>query len=215
MRGGGGRLDRLRDLVGERMTDPVSCCSPRPDWSHLEPEQAECESDITTDGADKLCYGDSYSRDLSNDIEPTSLTSSDCYVRPNSTCSGWGMYYANLFSALTRGALDANETLIFITAPKWGANVSGAVNVSWALSGRTVPTRLHVLLDSTRVATVDQPGAFDGWVLVDLANASVSHHTLAVQAEGVSTRFPLSLEELDQVAAPPAPSMASVQVVRR
>ena len=36
------------------MTDPVSCCSPRPDGSHLEPEQAECESDITTDGADTV-----------------------------------------------------------------------------------------------------------------------------------------------------------------
>ena len=170
---------------------------------------------VTTDGADKMCFGDSYSRDLSNDIEPTSLTSSDCYVRPNSTCSGWGMYYANLFSALTHGALDANETLIFITAPKWGANVSGAVNVSWALSGRALPTRLHVLLDSARVATLEQPGAFDGWVLVDVENASVGHRTLAVQAEGVSTRFPLSLEELDPVEASPAPSMASVQVVRR
>ena len=43
------------------------------------------------------------------------------------TTHGASMYYANLFSALTHGALDANETLIFITAPKWGANVSGAV----------------------------------------------------------------------------------------
>ena len=72
-----------------------------------------------------------------------------------------------------------------------------------------------MLLDSARVATLEQPGAFDGWVLVDVENASVGHRTLAVQAEGVSTRFPLSLEELDPVEASPAPSMASVQVVRR
>jgi hypothetical protein len=75
-------------------------------------------------GTDKMCFGDSYSRDLSNDIEPTSLESSDCYVRPNSTCLGWGMFGVNLLRALLHGGLAQNETLLFITSPKWMANVA-------------------------------------------------------------------------------------------
>ena len=94
-------------------------------------------------GVDKQCFGDSYSRELSNDVEPTSLASTDCYIRPNATCVGWGMYYLNLLHAMlntsgpqqARGAQDAT-TLLFITSPTWMANVSTAakLNVSWAIA---------------------------------------------------------------------------------
>lgn len=126
-------------------------------------------------GADKECYGDSYSRDLSNDIEPTSLSSTDCYMRPNSTCLGWGMYYANLFSALLRGGLERNETLAFITSPKWGANVSvnetPLLNISWAITGALLPRMLRFTLDNKLLAT-HTPASHEGSVLVDLRAAS-------------------------------------------
>lgn len=166
-------------------------------------------------GPDAECYGDSYSRELSNDIEPTSLDSSDCYARPNATCLGWGMYYANLFSALLRGGLAANESFVFITSPTWGGNVSRHLNVSWAVTGNNLPSGLRFSLDSVPVAHVDKPTTFAGSTLIDLSAYNVNattHQMLRLEGEGIATRFALSMLEMDEGFATPRPSQASCRV---
>jgi hypothetical protein len=97
------------------------------------------------------------------------LHSTDCYVRPNATCIGWGMYYTNLLQALLSGAAsDANQTLLFVTSPTWMANVSAnqPLNVSWALGRQqrgALPAtmRLRFRIGEQQLATV-VPNAREG-----------------------------------------------------
>ena len=109
------------------------------------------------------------------------MHSTDCYVRPNATCIGWGMYYTNLLQALLSGAAsDANQTLLFVTSPTWMANVSASqpLNVSWALGRQqrgALPAtmRLRFRIGEQQLATV-VPNARQGSTVLDL---SALHHT--------------------------------------
>jgi|EP01047_Picozoa_sp_COSAG01_P050788 hypothetical protein len=169
-------------------------------------------------GEDKECFGDSYSRELSNDLEPTSLASTDCYVRPNSTCIGWGMYYVNLLQAILLGASETNETLLFFTSPAWMANVSlqRPLHVSWAIghSGSGLPEALDFDIDGHLMATI-APQTHEGSVVLNLSSLAARSDGRAVLGvaavgTGVASRFPLSLTQLDSAAGVPAPPRATL-----
>ena len=86
------------------------------------------------------------------------------------------MYYTNLLQALLSGAaLDADQTLLFVTSPTWMANVSAnqPLNVSWALGRQqrgVLPAtmRLRFRIGEQHLATV-VPNAREGSTVLDLS----------------------------------------------
>jgi hypothetical protein len=147
-------------------------------------------------GPDRDIYVDTYSVELSDDLEPVSLTSPG--YRGDE--GGWGYYYLNLTRALMdicRG--DAPEdTLLALATPEPGAAVEGAVlELEWMWAGKR-PEGFTVLLDGQPVAEDVTENAYS----LSLAGIEPGTHTLAVAAEGATTRYPLSVTQLDEPGQP-------------
>ena len=145
-------------------------------------------------------YVDSYSVELSDDLEPVSMTAPG-YRGDN---GGWGFYYLNL----TRALLDLyrghapGDTILAVAGPFRGATVTDdKLPVEWAVTG-VPPEGYRVLLDDRPVAehidgtahTVDLTGVVDG------------PHVLSVEAEGTTTRYPLSFTKMDVPLDQPVPT---------
>ena len=168
-------------------------------------------------------YTDSYSPDLSNDLEPTSPFAC-AYARPgNVRCGGgWGYSGLNAVAMLRAAMVDAsavvNSSALLVLAPAVGdrANYSapGFITVSWlavrfergaplALANVSLPVALEI--DGQVVATLPAPPGAPG-----VASAQVSTRGLdarfphiltlrALPAPGGAhtTRWPLSFDYLD------------------
>lgn len=83
-------------------------------------------------------FVDSYSSELTNDMEPTDLAACG-YKRPNITCGGYGYRQLNLLRLATAvlkegpGAALGASTVLLPTSPPTGAVLQGhaEVNVTW------------------------------------------------------------------------------------
>ncbi|HZO87662.1 MAG TPA: hypothetical protein VFB38_04925 [Chthonomonadaceae bacterium] len=161
-------------------------------------------------GPRKDQYVDCYNVELSNDIEPTSLTA--CAYRG---CGGWGYTYLNLTRAAIRlyHGQAPETTLLALASPQPGAAVSGpTLRVEWAALG--APARGFTLrLDGKDVAR-NVPGSA---YTLDIRRLAAGRHRLTLLAEGVVTRFPLSaIREAEPLAVPiPASVQVEFQVARR
>ncbi len=143
-------------------------------------------------GPNRDIYADSYSVELSDDIEPVSLRAPG--YRGD---GGWGYYYLNLTQALMavyRG--DTDSTLLAVSSPLAGAKVAGEMlQVAWTTlkNAPGAPQRFTVLVDGQAVLT----GVEAHEAQVSLAGLQPGAHTLTIIAEGATTRYPLSSTELD------------------
>lgn len=178
-------------------------------------------------GPDKNRFVDSYSPNLSNDLEPTS-PGACAYARPNRTCGGYGWQPANLFRALldqyrsvTWAASAAgppfNSTLVLIKQPEDGAilgvNGVGAttLSVSWStyFDGKTPPAYYIVAVERKTFANTTQTS-----VDVDVSALAAGQHAVTVTAmgAGVASYYPLSPDRGDTVPseAPVNPSASAV-----
>jgi hypothetical protein len=126
-------------------------------------------------------YVDSYSPELSNDIEPTSLTTPAYRGK-----GGWGYLYLNL----TQAAIflyhhpTQQQGLLALAPPK---KEQGALVFRWAYLGYA-PTTFTVMLDGKPVATHLHGDAYRP----ALESLSPGKHRIEVQAENVYTLFPIS-----------------------
>jgi hypothetical protein len=149
-------------------------------------------------GPDHATYLDAYSVELSDDLEPISLTASG--YRGD---GGWGFTYMNLTRALIdiyRG-VAGDTTLLAIGSPLAGKIVSGdALSVSWSVIGAPVP--------STTVAVDGVPIAVETAetrVTIPISGLAPGDHRLTVVANGATTRYRLSSEAFDDPLPEPVP----------
>jgi hypothetical protein len=152
-------------------------------------------------------YADSYSVELSDDIEPVSLTAPGY----RGDRGGWGFLYHNLTRALIdlyRGQ-DGGSTLLAVSSPLDGAAVQGeTLAVRWTWLGPD-PTGFDLRLDGRLVLENAQGGGAD----LSLAGLAAGPHTLEVNARGVQTRYPLSKDHPDEPLSAPLPPRVSMTVI--
>ena len=181
-------------------------------------------------GEKKDIYVDSYSVELSDDLEPVSLTA-HAYRGEG----GWGYYYYNLTHALidlfhhgtarlrtslTHGTArlrtslrqePPEDTILAVHPPGRGQVVTDShLDIEWAAIGKE-PDSYTVLLDDTVVAERLSETAHR----LDLRQAPNGKHTVGVVAEGTQTRFLLSCVEEDVRLADPVPVKVEIPFVLR
>lgn len=140
----------------------------------------------------KDIYVDSYSVELSDDIEPVSLTA----MGYRGDAGGWGFYYLNLTQALINlYRQDLEEcTIMGVSSPLRNFIASGEkLHVTWSIAGKK-PESYSVLIDNSLVAENIKDTAFS----VPLDNLYSGTHILTVAAKGAVTLYPLSWTEMDQ-----------------
>lgn len=137
-------------------------------------------------------YGDSYSVELSDDIEPVSLTAAGY----RGDRGGWGFRYANLTAALVDlyKQEPREDSLLAVFAPVAGQEVSGSmVEVAWEAVGKT-PVSFTILLDGAPVAEGIQGSAYT----LDVSGIAPGKHTVTVVAEGAVTHYKLAFDRMDE-----------------
>ena len=141
---------------------------------------------------DNALYGDSYSVELSDDIEPVSLTA-DGY---RGDTGGWGLYYVNLSQALVavyKQGDQPEDTILAVCPPNHGQVVSGdSIEIRWELAGKQ-PQSYTILLDGRAVAEDIQGVSYT----LDLSQVGAGEHVLTVEAEGAVTRYLLQRDRMD------------------
>jgi hypothetical protein len=154
-------------------------------------------------GENKDRYVDSYSVELSDDIEPVSLSSPGYRSDPG----GWGFLYTNLTQAILamyRGEYP-DDTLLAIEEPPGEERVPGGpITVRWTTLGRA-PEKVQVLVDDQVVAEVQ--GVQEATLPVGMA---AGPHIVEVRAVERTTHFRLALDRLETPLAEPVPSAARV-----
>ena len=142
-------------------------------------------------GPDKDIYGDTYNVELSDDLEPVSISAPGY----RGDAGGWGFYYLNLTKALMDLYRNPNKecTLLVVTNPLRGATITGeTVDVAWSIFGKA-PQHYTVLLDG-RVALDEFTGHH---TTISLDQAADGPHTISVLANGTQTFYRLSMTELE------------------
>jgi hypothetical protein len=140
-------------------------------------------------GPDENIYVDSYSNELSDDLEPVSLTAPGF----RGDQGGWGFYYLNLTRALMdiyRGVVDDVTLLAVHVADSTGSELA----LEWTTLG-IEPDSYTVRLDGAPV--VEETG--DLTITIPLEELSPGKHTVSVTANGAGTRYDLSYTEYDSL----------------
>jgi hypothetical protein len=152
-------------------------------------------------------YVDTYSVELSDDLEPVSLTAPGY----RGDKGGWGFYYLNL----TRALLDVyrghapEDTVLAVGSPGAHAVVTRpAITVEWAVIG-AAPASFTVAVDGRAVAE----GVTGTTCSVPLGGIPDGPHTLTVTANGAKTRYPLSSTRMDTSSETPGPVRVEVPFV--
>ncbi len=154
-------------------------------------------------GPDRDIYVDSYNVELSDDLEPVSLTA-PAYRGDG----GWGYYYLNL----TRALLDLyrqntpETTVVAVSRPGRGETaVSDEIDVEWAWTGRE-PESFTVMVNDVIVAR-NVRGTGTRISLKAFADGPLK---LKLKAEGTKARYHLSYTGDDLPLAPAVPAQSEV-----
>lgn len=152
-------------------------------------------------GEKKDIYVDSYSVELSDDLEPVSLTAPGY----RGDQGGWGYYYANLTQALLEllRKPDSGQTVMAVEYLH-GKDNSGqdCLNVEWDCAGKQ-PASYTVKVDGKPL----YEGLKEKLISIPAGKLSAGVHTLTVEANDAITSFMLSATNMD------APGGASVPLV--
>jgi hypothetical protein len=141
-------------------------------------------------GPDKSIYVDSYSNELSDDLEPVSLTAPGF----RGDQGGWGYHYINLTRALMdiyRGNVDDVTLLAVHVADSTGSELV----LEWTTIG-VDPDSFSVTVDGETMAD----GISELTFSIPMTDLSPGEHTFAVTANGVGTRYELSFTEFDVIS---------------
>jgi hypothetical protein len=156
-------------------------------------------------GVKQKVFGDEYSLELSDDLEPTQLDG--CGFRG---CGGWGYYYMNLTKALV--SLYRNQTPDITVLALSGPALPRVVNkkklpLNWNYVG-TAPSSYSLKVDG-RVVAENVSG--EKYTL-DLSMLSPGKHTVQVVAKGVHTYFDLAPERLTIKSQTALPVTSSIEI---
>lgn len=158
-------------------------------------------------GPERTIYTDTYSVELSDDLEPVSLTAPGY----RGDQGGWGFTYLNLTQALMalyRGEAD-ESTLLAIGSPiDQDVITSDTLHVEWSVIGAPVE-KYSVALDGQIIIKETTKCAAD----ISLTGCDKGEHIINVQALGAVTRFPLSTTEMDIPLKEPIPVCVSTRIV--
>jgi len=149
-------------------------------------------------------FGDEYSPELSDDIEPTQI--SGCGYRG---CGGWGYYFVNLTKALI--SLYRKETpditVMAVSAAFHPAAVkTERFRLTWNFLGHA-PTSYTIRLDGKVVARNVHSLQYQ----LDLSTIAAGRHTAEVVAEGAHTYFDLAPDRLTRKDPKPLPVQSAVE----
>ena len=136
-------------------------------------------------------YGDSYSVELSDELEPVSLTAEGY----RGGRGGWGFFYSNLSQAIIEVLRQdpLEDTVIALYPPDYGSKVAGTeLAVGWEVIGRE-PDSCTLLLDERIVAE----GLAGRGHTLDITQLSPGGHLLSLIAHGTTTRYHLGRERED------------------
>lgn len=148
-------------------------------------------------------YVDSYSVELSDDLEPVSLTAPGY----RGDKGGWGYYFINLTQALLelyRGKSEG-DTLLATYATLKG----NTLEVEWSVAGKE-PDSYTVAIDG-KVIGENLKGAGTSIPVDDLTSGK---HALTLIANGTQTHFALSKTEMDTRLEAPVPATAECVFTR-
>ena len=149
-------------------------------------------------------FGDEYSAELSDDIEPTQLKG--CGYRG---CGGWGYYYMNMTKALI--SLYRNETpditVMALSAPFQPATVKHKkVPLTWKTLGKK-PSSYTLEMDGKIVANNITGQNYT----LDLSQIHSGKHHVNLVANGAHTYFDLGPEKLAEKSGPPLPVTSTIE----
>ena len=155
-------------------------------------------------GPEHNIFGDEYSSELSDDIEPTMLDT--CGYRG---CGGWGYYYMNLTRALIslyRGHTP-DITVMALSGPFQPAVVKADhLRLKWVVIGKK-PTGYELQLDGKTIAH-DLPGT--SYVL-NLAGSLTGRHRVTLIADGAHTYFDLDPRKMAKRSSKPLPVTSAIE----
>ena len=137
-------------------------------------------------GPDKNIYLDSYSMELSDDLEPVSITAPGYRDKKG----GWGFYYLNMTHALM-DLYRNNASDITIMAGYIAEQNDENLSLEWTTVGKA-PSSFTILVDGKEMANITAT-KHD----LSLKDYRQGEHIIAVRANNVSTRYSLSETELD------------------
>jgi len=148
-------------------------------------------------------YGDEYSLQLSDDMEPTELDA--CTLRG---CGGWGYYYYNLTRAiisLYRG-VTPGITVLALSGPSAPVDSSAhSIHLHWAYLGKA-PSSYSIALDGKTVASSLNGSDYT----LDISLISPGAHSIVLTAAGVHTRFSLDAGQPAIESPKPLPVQSEV-----
>ena len=149
-------------------------------------------------------YVDTYSVELSDDLEPVSLTAPGY----RGDKGGWGFYYVNLTRALLdlyRGKAEG-DTIMAVGSPAAKAVLATAeCDVEWSVIGKAPESYTVIVDEKILVDNVKEQKC-----KVSLKGLPEGTHVLTVEAKGVTTRYPLSYTRMDVPLETPIPVRISV-----
>ena len=157
-------------------------------------------------GPNKDIYVDSYSVELSDDIEPVSLTAA-AYRGDG----GWGFYYLNLLRALVDcyHQPEPETTVVALDNPGYGKTITGTtLPLRWSWVGRA-PEGFKLLVNGH--AQTFPPEATE--TSIDLAAQSAGELDITLAATGTVARYALSYTEASLPAANPVEASTSTTLV--
>lgn len=150
-------------------------------------------------------YGDSYSTELSDDMEPTSLTT-PAYRGDG----GWGFHYLNL----TRALVDLyrqktpETTVLAVSHPLQGERVApDRLRVTWTWVGRP-PTGFSLAVNGRVLAS----GLTGTEAVIDLRGLPDGPATLRLTANGARARYAISSTEDSLPGTKMAPAFLNVPI---
>ena len=146
-------------------------------------------------GRNKNIYLDEYNAELSDDIEPTSLTSNG-YRGDN---GGWGYYYLNLTHALL-DVFRGNAMGSTILAVETPVVLDGKIKVKWSVTGVN-PKSFTIMIDSAKVLNEINNNECS----ISIGNFKPGMHTITVIANDAITHYDLSENEYNDPSKKPLP----------
>ena len=158
-------------------------------------------------GPEKNHYYDTYSAELTDDCEPTSLDTPAYRSK-----GGWGFHYLNL----VRAAVDLYKqpepktTLVVISSPRRRETVAGPnLMVQWKTLGRP-PKGYTLSLDGKTVRQHLQGTSTS----LDIRHLEPGPHTLTLLAEGTLTHYRLELRRAARRLSTPEPATVTLEFLR-
>ncbi len=154
-------------------------------------------------------YVDSYSVDLSDDLEPVSLTTPAYRGK-----GGWGYFYLNLNKALVDLLRQKTlETSVLVVAkPDRRHEVSGdSMELEWRTVGKPLAEGVTIAIDGKVVAT----GVKDPTLKLDISKLKKGLHTITLTAPGAMQRYRLAWDDDSLPLAQLEPAIVSMEFLRK